>query len=30
VIDLGRAHVRASRISYVGEVGWELYVPSES
>ncbi len=28
-IDLGYARVRASRISYVGELGWELYVPSE-
>lgn len=29
VIDLGYAQVRASRITYVGELGWELYVPSE-
>lgn len=29
VIDLGYAKVRASRITYVGELGWELYVPSE-
>ena len=28
-IDLGMAVVRAVRISYVGELGWELYVPSE-
>ena len=28
-IELGFAHVRASRISYVGELGWELYIPSE-
>jgi 4-methylaminobutanoate oxidase (formaldehyde-forming) len=28
-IDLGMARVRAVRISYVGELGWELYVPSE-
>ena len=28
-IDLGRVRVRASRISYVGELGWELYVPTE-
>ena len=28
-IELGPAIVRASRISYVGELGWELYVPSE-
>ena len=26
---LGRARVRASRITYVGELGWELYVPTE-
>jgi 4-methylaminobutanoate oxidase (formaldehyde-forming) len=28
-IELGMAHVRAHRISYVGELGYELYVPSE-
>ena len=28
-IELGYAHVRASRITYVGELGWELYIPSE-
>ena len=28
-IELGFAAVRASRISYVGELGWELYIPSE-
>ncbi|MDA1356787.1 MAG: FAD-dependent oxidoreductase [Proteobacteria bacterium] len=28
-IELGFAMVRASRISYVGELGWELYIPSE-
>ncbi len=28
-IELGPAIVRATRISYVGELGWELYVPSE-
>jgi 4-methylaminobutanoate oxidase (formaldehyde-forming) len=28
-IDLGYARVRASRITYVGELGWELYVPAE-
>ena len=27
-IELAGAPVRASRISYVGELGWELYVPS--
>lgn len=29
LIDLGYATVRATRITYVGELGWELYVPSE-
>lgn len=29
VIDLGYARVRASRITYVGELGWELYMPTE-
>ena len=28
-IELGYARVRASRITYVGELGWELYVPTE-
>lgn len=28
-IELGMAHVRAHRISYVGELGYELYVPSD-
>jgi heterotetrameric sarcosine oxidase gamma subunit len=28
-IDLGYARVRATRITYVGELGWELYVPTE-
>ena len=28
-IDLGYATVRATRITYVGELGWELYVPAE-
>ena len=28
-IDIGYARVRALRISYVGELGWEIYVPSE-
>ena len=28
-IDLGYARVRAARVTYVGELGWELYVPSE-
>jgi glycine cleavage system aminomethyltransferase T/glycine/D-amino acid oxidase-like deaminating enzyme len=26
---LGSARVRASRVTYVGELGWELYVPTE-
>lgn len=29
LIDLGDAQVRATRMTYVGELGWELYVPSE-
>jgi 4-methylaminobutanoate oxidase (formaldehyde-forming) len=28
-IDLGFARARASRITYVGELGWELYIPTE-
>ena len=28
-IDLGYSTVRATRITYVGELGWELYVPTE-
>jgi glycine cleavage system T protein len=28
-IELGMAHVRAHRITYVGELGFELYVPAE-
>ncbi len=28
-IDLGYARVRASRLTYVGELGWELYMPAE-
>jgi glycine cleavage system T protein len=28
-IELGMAHVRAHRITYVGELGYEIYVPSE-
>jgi glycine cleavage system aminomethyltransferase T/glycine/D-amino acid oxidase-like deaminating enzyme len=28
-VDLGYATVRATRITYVGELGWELYVPTE-
>src|SRR5271170_1284373 len=29
MIELGYALVRASRITYVGELGWELYIPTE-
>ncbi|GAC1456426.1 MAG: FAD-dependent oxidoreductase [Steroidobacteraceae bacterium] len=29
IIDLGYARVRASRITYVGELGYELYLPTE-
>jgi heterotetrameric sarcosine oxidase gamma subunit len=29
MVDIGYATVRASRITYVGELGWELYVPAE-
>jgi heterotetrameric sarcosine oxidase gamma subunit len=28
-LDLGHATARATRITYVGELGWELYVPAE-
>ena len=28
-IELGYGYVRASRITYVGELGWELYIPTE-
>ena len=28
-ISLGYATVRATRITYVGELGWEIYVPTE-
>ena len=30
VIEIGCALLRASRVSYVGELGWELYIPVES
>lgn len=29
MIDIGEFTVRASRITYVGELGWELYIPAE-
>ncbi len=28
-IEIGYARIRASRITYVGELGWELYIPTE-
>jgi len=28
-LDVGHSMVRATRITYVGELGWELYVPTE-
>ena len=28
-IEMGFGHVRASRITFVGELGWELYIPTE-
>ncbi len=28
-IEIGYARLRAARITYVGELGWELYVPAE-
>ncbi|MEM7426231.1 MAG: glycine cleavage T C-terminal barrel domain-containing protein, partial [Pseudomonadota bacterium] len=28
-IEIGHARVRACRVSYVGELGWELYIPRE-
>ena len=29
IIEVGYAQVRASRITYVGELGWELYIPAD-
>jgi 4-methylaminobutanoate oxidase (formaldehyde-forming) len=29
MVEIGYAHVRATRMTYVGELGWELYVPAE-
>ncbi|NUP46719.1 MAG: FAD-dependent oxidoreductase [Catenulispora sp.] len=29
MVDVGYATVRATRITYVGELGWELYIPAE-
>jgi 4-methylaminobutanoate oxidase (formaldehyde-forming) len=28
-VEIGYARVRASRVTYVGELGWELYIPGE-
>jgi 4-methylaminobutanoate oxidase (formaldehyde-forming) len=28
-IEIGFARVRAARVTYVGELGWELYIPTE-
>lgn len=28
-LEIGYARLRASRITYVGELGWELYIPAE-
>ena len=28
-VEIGHALVRAARVTYVGELGWELYVPTE-
>ena len=28
-IDIGYGRVRATRLSYVGELGWELYIPTD-
>ena len=30
LIDIGHAEARAARITYVGELGWELYVPADT
>ncbi|MEV7908342.1 aminomethyltransferase family protein, partial [Streptomyces anulatus] len=29
MVDIGYGTVRATRVTYVGELGWELYVPAE-
>jgi 4-methylaminobutanoate oxidase (formaldehyde-forming) len=29
LVDIAYARVRASRVTYVGELGWELYIPTE-
>lgn len=29
IIEIGYAQVRATRLTYVGELGWELYIPAE-
>lgn len=28
-VELGLGHARAHRVSYVGELGWELYIPTD-
>lgn len=28
-IEIGYARIRASRVTYVGELGWELYIPAD-
>ena len=28
-IDIGYARVDATRVTYLGELGWELYIPTE-
>ena len=28
-IEIGLARVRAARVGYVGELGWELHIPTE-
>ena len=29
-VEIGPARILAARLSYIGELGWELYIPSES
>ena len=30
IVEIGSTTLRAARLSYIGELGWELYIPSES
>jgi len=30
IVEIGSITLRAARLSYIGELGWELYIPSES